>query len=64
MFYQITFTNKFKKQYNNLNNKEKNQLKNKISLLSETPLHPSLRTKKLREPLIYLSQVFNRRVKH
>ena len=47
MAFKITFTDRFRKHYNDLNNTEKNQLKNKLKLLSENPLHPSLRTKRI-----------------
>lgn len=47
MALKITFTDRFQKHYNDLNNTEKKQLKNKLTLLSENPLHPSLRTKRI-----------------
>ena len=47
MAYQFTFTDRFQKHFNSLTDKEKKQLKNKLTLLSENPLHPSLRTKRI-----------------
>ena len=43
--YQITFTDRFKKHYSLLTEQEKKQLQKKIELLTENPMHPSLRTK-------------------
>ena len=45
MTYQLTFTKRFKKNYKLLTEPEKKQLRNKLKLLSENPLRPSLRTK-------------------
>lgn len=45
MAYQITFTKRFEKHFKNLNAQEKKQLQNKLRLLAENPMHPSLRTK-------------------
>ena len=47
MSYQITFTDRFQKHFKNLNESEKKQLRNKLVLLSDNPLHPSLRTKRI-----------------
>lgn len=47
MAFQFTFTNRFKKHYNTLSSGEKKQLKNKLALLAENPMHPSLRTKRI-----------------
>ena len=47
MAFQITFTDRFQKSYKKLSDIEKKQLKNKLKLLSEDPLHPSLRTKRI-----------------
>lgn len=44
MAYEFVFTEKFKKHFAKLNNNEKKQLKNKLELLSNNPMHPSLRT--------------------
>ena len=45
MAYQIRLTKRFKKHFKNLNAQEKKQLQNKLRLLAENPMHPSLRTK-------------------
>ena len=47
MEYQFTFTKQFQKHYKNLTVQEKKQLQNKLQLLSENPMHPSLRTKRI-----------------
>ena len=47
MAYQFTFTDRFQKHFKKLNAKEKKQLMNKLELLSENPMHPSLRTKRI-----------------
>lgn len=47
MAYQITYTNRFQKHYKGLTAQEKKQLQNKLQLLAENPMHPSLRTKRI-----------------
>lgn len=47
MKYKITFAPRFQKNYKKLNTNEKKQLKNKLAVFAENPLHPSLRTKRL-----------------
>ena len=47
MAYQITYTNRFQKHYKSLTTQEKKQLQNKLLLLAENPMHPSLRTKRI-----------------
>ena len=47
MAYQFTFTERFKKHFKALTANEKKQLQNKLRLLAENPLHPSLRTKRI-----------------
>ena len=47
MTFQITFTDRFQKHYGDLTETEKKQLRNKLTLLSENPMHPSLRTKRI-----------------
>ena len=47
MAYQITFTKRFEKHFKSLTSQERKQLKNKLQLLSENPMHPSLRTKRI-----------------
>ncbi len=45
MAYQIAFAKRFEKHFKDLNAQEKKQLQNKLRLLAENPMHPSLRTK-------------------
>jgi addiction module RelE/StbE family toxin len=47
MAYQLTFTDRFKKHYKALSEKEKKQIMKKLALLAENPMHPSLRTKRI-----------------
>lgn len=47
MAYQITFTKRFQKHFQDLTAQEKRQLHGKLQLLAETPMHPSLRTKRI-----------------
>ncbi len=47
MSYRITFTKRFEKHFKELNAQEKKQLQNKLLLLAEKPMHPSLRTKRI-----------------
>ena len=47
MVYQFTFTKRFQKHFKNLTVQEKKQLQNKLHLLSDNPMHPSLRTKRI-----------------
>ena len=47
MSFQFTYTDRFKKHFKNLTDIEKKQLHNKLQLLKENPLHPSLRTKRI-----------------
>ena len=44
---KITFTDRFQKHYKKLNENEKKQFKDKLSVFAENPLHPSLRTKRI-----------------
>ena len=46
--YKITYTDKFRKQYSKFQEKEKRQIKNKIKLLVQNPMYPSLRTKRIK----------------
>ena len=48
MAYQITYTDRFQKHYKTLTAQEKNQLMKKLDILSNNPLHPSLRTKRIK----------------
>jgi mRNA interferase RelE/StbE len=47
MAYQFTFTRRFQKHFKSLTEQEKKQLRNKLELLVENPMHPSLRTKRI-----------------
>lgn len=47
MAYQFTFTKRFQKHFKDLTAQEKKQLQNKLQLLAENPMHPSLRTKRI-----------------
>jgi addiction module RelE/StbE family toxin len=47
MAYQITYTKRFEKHFKSLNTQEKQQLRAKLQLLAENPMHPSLRTKRI-----------------
>lgn len=48
MNYKLSYSNRFKKHYQALENFEKNNVKNKLRLLTQNPMHPSLRTKKIK----------------
>ena len=48
MTYRISYTRRFEKHFRNLTQNEKKQIKAKVELLSEDPLHPSLRTKRIK----------------
>ena len=47
MSYRFIFTDRFQKHFKKLNVTEKKQLMSKLELLSENPMHPSLRTKRI-----------------
>ena len=47
MAFQFTFTDRFQKHFKTLTDTEKKQLQNKLRLLAENPMHPSLRTKRI-----------------
>ncbi len=47
MQYKIAFAKKFNKHYKDLSQNEKKQVMRKIEILSDNPMHPSLRTKKI-----------------
>lgn len=47
MAFQFTFTDRFQKHFKTLTGAEKKQLQNKLRLLAENPMHPSLRTKRI-----------------
>jgi mRNA interferase RelE/StbE len=45
--YQLTYSDRFINHYKKLNSIEQKQIKEKIILLSQNPMHPSLRSKKI-----------------
>ena len=47
MAFQLSYTDRFQKHFKSLTSNEKKQLYNKLNLLTENPLHPSLRTKRI-----------------
>ena len=47
MKYKITYTKRFEKRLKKLSAIEKKQIKAKVELLADNPLHPSLRTKRI-----------------
>ena len=47
MSFQLTFTDRFHRSFKKLSDIEKEQLKNKLEILTENPMHPSLRTKRI-----------------
>ena len=47
MIYQLTYTDRFVNHYKKLNTIEQKQIKEKIVVLSQNPMHPSLRSKKI-----------------
>ena len=47
MAYRITYTKRFEKHYKKMTPVEKKQIKSKVGILAENPLHPSLRTKRI-----------------
>ncbi|MCL2405252.1 MAG: cytotoxin [Defluviitaleaceae bacterium] len=47
MDFEFVYSNNFKKHYKKLSLIEKKQVTSKLTLLSENPTHPSLRTKRI-----------------
>ncbi len=47
--YKITYTERFKKSFKRLNKQEQIQFQNKMELFINNVLHPSLRTKKIKD---------------
>ena len=45
--FQITYSDRFRKHYKKLNDQEKNQFKQKLTLFISNPYHPSLRVKRI-----------------
>ena len=48
MSYQITYSDRFKKSYKKLTVREQKLVQDKIMILSENPLHPSLGVKRIK----------------
>lgn len=48
MAYRISTSDRFEKQFKQLAQQEQKQIKNKIEILAVNPLHPSLRTKRIK----------------
>ena len=47
MAYQFTYTERFTRHYKKLDAQARKQIANKLHLLCENPMHPSLRTKRI-----------------
>ena len=47
MAFQFTYTERFQKHFKTLTDAEKKLVQNKLRLLAENPMHPSLRTKRI-----------------
>ena len=47
MTYRISYTKRFEKHFSKLTKIEQKQIKSKVEILVENPLHPSLRTKRI-----------------
>ncbi len=47
MAYRITYTKRFEKHYKKMTPVEKKQIRSKVEILADNPLHPSLRTKRI-----------------
>ena len=45
---QITYTSRFKRHFKALSDTEKAQFKTKLDIFAENPLHPSLRSKRIK----------------
>ena len=48
MRYQITYSDRFKKSYKKLTVREQKLVQDKVMILSENPMHPSLRVKRIK----------------
>jgi mRNA-degrading endonuclease RelE of RelBE toxin-antitoxin system len=48
MAYRLTYTDRFRASYKIFSATEKKQLMKKLALLAENPMHPYLRTKRIR----------------
>ena len=47
MAYRLTYTDRFQKRFKTLTENEKKQIVKKLAILSQNPMHPSLRTKRI-----------------
>lgn len=47
VLYKLVYSKRFKKHYMRLHPTEKKQIASKVKLLSQNPMHPSLRTKRI-----------------
>ena len=45
---EFIFSNRFKKDYKKISLEDKSTVANKLRIMAENPMHPSLRTKKIR----------------
>ena len=45
--YKLTYTERFKKHYKKLHPNEKKKITKKVEMLSQNPMYPSLRTKRI-----------------
>ena len=48
MPFSITFSDRFRKNYRKLSDAEKRQVQDKVRILADNPMHPSLRTKRIK----------------
>lgn len=48
MRFQITYSDRFKKSYKKLTLREQKLVQDKVMILSENPMHPSLRVKRIK----------------
>ena len=55
MAYRITYTKRFEKHYKKMTPVEKKQIRSKVEILTDNPLHPSLRTKEFKGQMSCLS---------
>jgi len=59
MKYEIIFSNRFKKSFSKLQDREKKQFYQKLSLFIDNHKHPSLRTKKIKGSEILFESSIN-----
>ena len=48
MKYNLSYTERFSKAYKKMTDIEKKQIQNKLKMLAENPMHPSLRAKRIK----------------